>query len=101
MKQTTPNNQRHIIKCPHCGWEYLPSEIFMPGDLIGKPETVVKDALGKIIYEDYDDNYKPCFEEHYECDGCGKSFAVSATIVYKSREESEELDFSTEFVSLL
>lgn len=45
--------QRHqTFKCPHCGYEYTPADVFMPGDLIGKPESVVRDALGKIIYLD-------------------------------------------------
>ena len=38
------------VKCPHCGYEHELSEILMPGDLIGRPETVIRDALGKIIY---------------------------------------------------
>lgn len=40
------------VKCPHCGHEHELSEILMPGDLLGRPEVVVRDALGKIIYVD-------------------------------------------------
>jgi predicted RNA-binding Zn-ribbon protein involved in translation (DUF1610 family) len=92
---------RQVIKCPHCGWEYLPGEIYYPGAFLGKPDSVIRDALGKIIYEDYEENEEPNLEEHYECDNCGKSFVVNATISYKSGEEKEELDFSNQFASLL
>jgi hypothetical protein len=40
------------VKCPHCGHEHELSEILMPGDLLGRPEVVVRDAVGKIIYVD-------------------------------------------------
>lgn len=39
-----------IIKCPHCGAEYLASEIFVPGELEGNAKSVIKDALNRIIY---------------------------------------------------
>lgn len=50
---TTPK-QFVAIKCPHCGYEYLPAELFIADDLVGTPESngVVRDALGKILYVD-------------------------------------------------
>ena len=39
-----------LIKCPFCGAEYSPSEIFMPGELIGKADNVIKDPTGRILY---------------------------------------------------
>ena len=53
MEQNQKKNYP-VIRCPHCGGEYTPADIFMPGDLIGKPKTVIRDALGKIIYQEYD-----------------------------------------------
>lgn len=42
-----------VIKCPHCGAEYLPSEIFMPEDILGgAPKNLIKDPLGKVLYAD-------------------------------------------------
>lgn len=100
MKVST-QQRKAIIKCPHCGWEYSASEIFFPGELVGKPETVIRDALGKIIYEDYPEDSEPNQTEHYICDNCEKPFVVSATVTYKARVEEEELDFSNDTVSLL
>lgn len=39
-----------LVKCPFCGAEYSPSEIFMPGELIGKANNVIKDPTGRILY---------------------------------------------------
>lgn len=90
------------IKCPHCGAEYLPGEIYLPGALIGHPDDVVKDALGRVIYEDYDvSSHEPDMIEHFICDYCDKPFIVEATITYKTREEEPENDFKTQYVSLL
>lgn len=91
-----------VIRCPHCGAEYLPGEIYMPGSLIGQPDDIVKDAVGKIIYEDYSTEARePDMIERYICDYCEKPFVVEATITYKSMKESPEKDFSTQYVSLL
>lgn len=98
MKQ---KQARTVIKCPHCKWEYLPCEIFYPNDFLGKPDSIIRDALGKIIYDDYYEEDEPCFTESYECDNCGKPFVVNATVTYSTKEEKEETDFSTQFASLL
>ena len=89
------------ITCPHCGRQYTPADIFMPGDLIGKPETVIHDALGKIIYVEYEDENEPVSETRYYCDECDKPFIVEAVVTYKVRKEEEALDFSEQSVSLL
>ena len=90
-----------VIRCPHCGYEYVPAEIFMPGELVGNPETVIRDALGKVIYQEYDDEEMPAQIEHYVWDNCGKPFIVEPVITYKVRKEDEALDFSEQSVSLL
>ena len=90
-----------LIKCPYCGAQYLPGEIFMPGAFIGKPEDIVKDSLGKILYEDYREGQEPDMVEHFICDICDKPFIIEATITYKTSEEVPEKDFTTEYVSLL
>ncbi len=89
-----------VIRCPHCGAEYLPGEIYMPGSLIGQPTEVVRDSLGKVIYEDYDDK-APDMIEHFICEYCEKPFVVEATVSYKTYEEAPEADFTTQYVSLL
>ncbi len=89
------------IKCPHCGATYVPAEIFMPGDFLGKPDSLVKDALGKILYCDYEEGEEPLATESFICDHCGKPFVVEPVISYKVRKEDEEKDFSSDTVSLL
>ena len=90
-----------IISCPHCKAQYLPGEIYMPGVLIGQPDDLVKDALGKILYEDYPDGKEPDMLESFICEYCEKPFVVEATVTYKTYEEAPEKDFTTEYVSLL
>jgi DNA-directed RNA polymerase subunit RPC12/RpoP len=91
-----------LIRCPHCFREYLPGEIYMPGDLIGQPQDIVRDTLGKIIYEDYGPvENEPTLVTHYVCDECEKPFVVEASVSYRVKEEAPELDFSNKYVSLL
>ena len=90
-----------VIKCPHCGAQYLPAEIFMPEAFIGRPDDLVKDSLGKILYEDYQDGKEPDMVEHFTCEYCEKPFVIEATVTYKSMAEEPEKDFSSQYVSLL
>ena len=90
-----------VIVCPHCGYEYLPAEIFYAESLIGRPTEVVRDVLGKILYYEYVPGHELETTEHYVCDGCGKSFIIEANTTYKAKQEQAELDFGTSFVSLL
>lgn len=77
-----------ILKCPHCGREYLPGEIFCPGELIGKSKSIIRDALGKkIIYLEYEKDEEPCFTEKFVCEECGKEFIVEATLSFKTKEQ--------------
>lgn len=100
--KTVINHKTAIIKCPHCGAEYLPGEIYLPGSLIGQPDDIVKDGLGRILYEDYStETREPDMMEQFICDYCNKPFIVEATVTYKTREESPEKDFTTQYVSLL
>ena len=90
-----------VIKCPHCGANYLPGEIYMPGALIGQPDDIVKDSLGKILYEDYPEDKEPELIEHYTCDICNKPFVIEAIVTYKTTTEEPEHDFTEQYVSLI
>ena len=90
-----------VIKCPHCGANYLPGEIYMPGALIGQPDDLVKDSLGRILYEDYLDGEEPNMVEHFICEFCNKPFVIEATVTYKTMSEEPEKDFTTQYVSLI
>lgn len=95
------NTKRPVIKCPHCGWEYTPADIFYPGEIIGKPDSVVRDALGKIIYHEYQEGEEPEQTESFICEECGKPFVVEPIVTYKVKKEEEALDFTEQYVSLL
>lgn len=90
-----------VIKCPHCGYEYHPAEIFTAISFTGKPVDIVRDCLGKIIYVEYEKGKELDLVEHYVCENCERAFQVEATISYKVKEEKEELDFTNQEVSLI
>lgn len=62
-----------IIECPRCGYEYLPSEIFIPKYYFGIPENICRDNDGKII--SYEGSSVDLFET-YKCDKCNTEFRV-------------------------
>ncbi len=89
------------VTCPHCGAEYHPSEIFMPGDLIGRPRNVIKDPCGKVMYVEWEEDSEPALSQRFICDECGRAFVATAKVAYCSEPVPEEEDFSTDSVSLL
>jgi hypothetical protein len=73
----------------------------MPGALIGQPDDLVKDSLGRILYEDYQDGEEPNMIERFTCEFCNKPFVIEATVTYKTMLEEPEKDFTTQYVSLI
>lgn len=74
--------QLRIIKCPTCGYEYLPAEIFLPNEFLGKPKNIIKNSDGKIVgYE----GIKMNDTETYKCDNCLSSFEVVSTTNFVSK----------------
>jgi transposase-like protein len=69
--------KEHIIKCPYCGKEYFPSEIYVPKNFLG-----TACHMGCDIYfgEDMD------LLESYTCDSCNNLFSVEATITFNSKK---------------
>ena len=75
------------IRCPHCGWEYLPGEIFLPDHFLGQPVNIDKDITGKILcYDGVVQNTN----ENFECVNCGKKLNLSATIKFNCELVKEE-----------
>lgn len=72
-------NSSEIIKCPKCGAEYLPSEIFYPQYFFGKVSDIVKDNNGEILSYDGDSMDT---SETYVCDFCRTKFEVRAKISF-------------------
>jgi len=101
MSEKKSNQSNWIVKCPHCGHEYHLCEIALPGELLGKPKThgIIKDALGKIIYIDWEE--EPVTKFQYTCDNCNRDFLVEATLTVKSAPVDEATDFSNLETSLL
>ena len=78
---------RKIIKCPHCGTEYLAAELFLKNDLLGNPKDIERDVEGKIIFVD---GPEECFTTRYTCDGCNKLFEVTASVEYNTEPVVKE-----------
>lgn len=91
---------RKLIKCPHCGWEYLPGEIFYPVNTIGQPINIIRDTLGHIIYEEYKPRQEPESNESFTCENCNRTFVVDIELSFKAKPEEEVIDFSNLSVSL-
>lgn len=61
----------YIIKCPKCGWEYLPEDIYV--SILGNPGNEVRDENGKIMF--YDGDTMDLHEE-FTCEHCNCTFSV-------------------------
>lgn len=92
---------RQVIKCPYCGYEFLPGEVLYPESIIGQPRNIIRDATGKIIYEEYKDDEAPAAEETYICDECGREFVIEIETKYKTRAQDETIDFTSDSTSLI
>ena len=92
MNESTP-----IIKCPHCGAEYIPSEIFIPSDFLPKCKDVTRDNRGILVAGHV--NNMNCHEE-YTCDYCGHRFAIDAEVNFKT-SATELHDYNYDYSSPL
>ena len=81
--------QLRIIKCPTCGQEYLPAEIYLPNEFLGKPKNIMKDINGKILGFD---GIKMNDTESYKCDRCDTMFEVVSTTYFNSKPIGKALD---------
>lgn len=82
-----------VIKCPNCGVEYLPGEIYIPNNLVGQPKDIERTIDGKIdVYSGIPQN----LTETFECDHCGKPLKVTASLSF-STEIDEEKDFDSDY----
>ena len=85
--------KNEVIKCPHCGAEYLPAEIFYPKYFLGSVSDVIKDGDGKIIT--YDGSGMDTTET-YECDYCKTKFEARAKVSFDAVDVNEfEEEYST------
>lgn len=75
-----------IIKCPNCDAEYLPAEIFLPKEFIGKPYFIEKNYAGKLL-DFCGENMN--LHETYICDKCNKRFNIKATVYFTTFSDSK------------
>ena len=76
-----------IIKCPNCGYEYLPGEIFDPKHFLGQPKNIVRNKIGEVLgFEGIDH----CPTEEFTCIMCDYQFNVTAKINFVTDEEKQE-----------
>lgn len=78
-----------IIKCPSCGAQYYPAELFYRDDLLGYPKEIEKTTLGEIIYSE---GSLPEYTTTYICDKCNTKFKVTADINYSTSIMKTQLD---------
>ena len=84
-----------VIKCPHCDYEYLPGEIFVPKYFLGQPTDIQRDIYGKIIsFDGVDQN----LEEDFQCSKCLRNFKVKANISYDIITEKKFV-FDEEYIT--
>ena len=84
-----------IIVCPHCGAEYLPSELLVGEGLLGDARGIVKTSDGRIVRFEgrpYD------LRESYVCDYCNKGFEIDGSMTFST---SKEDDFEEEYEKCL
>ena len=79
-----------IIKCPYCGYEYLPCEIFYPDLVFGHSKVITRNEDGNIIFSDGEPMQ---LSEDYVCDNCNKKFTANVDISFASQESLEEKMF--------
>ena len=85
------------IACPHCNYEYLPAELYIPKNFFGKPFMIERDETGKII--NYEGSSIDLFET-YTCDKCNHTFRVIAKMGFTTEEDRLE-NFDEEYSTTL
>lgn len=87
------NKSFSTIKCPKCGYEYLPAEIFFPKSLLGNPRDIIRDDDGSI---EFFNGETMNLHEEFECENCQALFEVDATINFSCKYD-KKIDFDEEY----
>lgn len=83
----------YVIKCPKCGYEYLPEEIYVK--VLGTSKNVVRDENGKIMFFEGESLN---LHEEYICDNCGCTFDVDVKPTFETKVNVKH-DFSEDFTT--
>lgn len=84
-----------IIKCPYCGAEYMPSEVYFPEDLLDGAFDITKSESGKI---EHTLGEMPKYEEEYTCDYCNHTFKVECHMGFVT-DKCDIHDFGNDYKS--
>lgn len=86
-----------IIECPTCGYQYLPSEIFVPKGFFGTPYGIERNYNGTIMeYE----GTSVDLNELYQCDNCDCKFKVVTKMQFFVTPVTDK-PFDEEYVSII
>ncbi len=84
-----------VIKCPVCGTNYLPSEVFYPESFFGKQQDITRNASGEIEFYLGDD---PDYNEEFVCESCLSKLKIHANLIFNievDNGENFDEDYST------
>ena len=76
----------NFITCPHCGFQYLPGEIYDPKHFLGQPTDIVRNNLGEILGHD---GIVMDLEETYICENCNKEINVKAKVSFVVNDDKK------------
>ena len=90
--------RKNTIRCPHCGCEYLPAEIYLPNDFLGRPGEIFKDENGVILgFQGTDMNTT----ETFTCWNCDKAFSVEAIVTFKTTATTDMFKEDEDFADVI
>lgn len=68
-----------VIKCPICGAEYMPSEVFIPESFFGKQTEVIRNPDGTMNFYIGDDMD---LVEEFICETCSSKLKINANLSF-------------------
>lgn len=89
---------KNIIKCPVCGAEYLPAEIYIPDAFFGRPTDIEKDHITGAIRTYFGSAMDR--NENYTCDYCNTPFSITAKINFITAVD-EKINFNKDYTTTL